>query len=108
MPCDSCLPKLRRLKAKPRAKPAHDFETDAIVWDDERVELCADCARIYRVILNVRTQLWHDERPSFDFQMVWDRFREECPFWIGFRRERPVDLRPPGGGGAVDEILDED
>jgi hypothetical protein len=108
MPCETCLPRLRRLKFRPRAKAVLDPETDAYVWADERVKLCAGCARIYRVILNVRTQLWFDERPSLDFQMVWDRFREECPFWIGFRREKPAPARPPSSGFAIDEVFDED
>ncbi len=108
MPCEDCRPKLRRLKPIALSRPVHDVELDALVWPDERVDFCPECAREYRVVLNVRTQLWNDERPSVDFRRVWDRFREECPFWIGFRRKRPPDSAHPNRGSPMDEVRDED
>jgi hypothetical protein len=88
--------------------PVLDPEIDAFVWPEERVDLCEECAREYRVVLNVRMQLWSDDRPSADFRMVGDRFREECPSWIGFRREKPPHPPPSSDTRTADEILDED
>jgi len=110
--CGRCVRKVRGLTLKPRAKWRRDPLIDAIVWEDERAELCVECERTYRVVLNVRSQQFMGEPPSAEFFMQYEQFRRDVPGWIGFRRRSLTKAQEqalrPVAGRAHDEILDDD
>lgn len=113
MICAPCARRLSRLRPAARAAWRYDVHSSALVWSDERIDLCPPCSRVYAIVLNVRTQFLMGERPGPDYAALYAEFRALFPKWVGFRRKsltaaQRAAARRPAGPPGLDEVLDGD
>ncbi len=78
---------MRRLRFQSEAVPRYDCLSDAVVWSDEVPEEIpfADVGFL-RHVLHFR--IVRLKSPAVAMDDIWERLRQLCPGWPGFREER--------------------
>ena len=91
----------------PNAKRSLHFQAGSFYWSDEMPEFVEDgypasIKQFVVYLLSYRTVLMYGETVP-KFTPLWDRLRECCPDWPGFRVER----RSPGLIGPLEDEVNE-